>query len=83
MAEKKAVTEKSKKPPFFKRIGSWLKKFFKDYKSELQKIVWPSKEETLKKSWVVIVSLVVSSAVIGGVDYAFGQLVLWLGTLVA
>lgn len=78
MAEK---TSSKTKTPFFKRVGAWIVKFFKDYKSEFQKIVWPTKEDTLKKSWVVIVSIVITSAVIGGVDYAFGQLVLWLGTI--
>ena len=32
-----------KKPGFFKRIASGIKRFFKDTKSELKKIVWPSR----------------------------------------
>ena len=32
-------------------------KFFRDLKSERKKITWPSKEDTLKKTGVVIVEL--------------------------
>ena len=83
MAENKKVTETAKKPakpkkPFWGRIV----KFFKDYKSELKKIVWPSREETIKSSWVVLVSLAVTALVIGGLDYLFGQLILLLGKII-
>ena len=36
-----------KKPGFFKRIASGIKRFFKDTKSELKKVVWPSKKTCL------------------------------------
>lgn len=58
-----------------------LVRFFKDYRSELKKIVWPTKEETLKKSWVVTVSLVISGTVIGLIDMAFLRLILFLGSV--
>ncbi len=34
-----------KKPGFFKRIASGIKRFFKDSKGEMKKIVWPSKKQ--------------------------------------
>lgn len=79
-AEKKA-SQQSKGPSFFVRLGKRIGKFFKDYRSELQKVVWPTKEDTAKKSTIVITSLVICALVLGGIDYAFGQLILWLGTL--
>ena len=39
-------------------------KFFRDLKSERKKITWPSKEDTLKKTGVVIVELVIAAAVV-------------------
>ena len=83
MAENKQVTETTKKPakPNKDFIGR-IKKFFKDYKSELKKIVWPSREETIKSSWVVLVALAATALVIGGLDYLFGQLVLLLGKII-
>ena len=70
-------TAKSDKPSVWRRLG----KFLKDCKSELKKIVWFSKEQTIKSTAVVIVVLVVCSAVISGLDVGFSKLVNWLATL--
>ena len=56
-------------------------KFFRDLKSERKKITWPSKEDTLKKTGVVIVELVIAAAVVGLLDLGFSKLVLLLGSL--
>ncbi len=72
MAEKKKLS-------FFGRI----KKFFKDYKSELKKITWYSREQTLKSSAVVIAVVVVLAIVIGGLDYVFYHLISLLGGILA
>ena len=74
---KKEKAVKKAKTPGNNRIA----RFFKDYKSELKKIVWPTKEDTLKKSWVVTVALVISGAVIGVIDWAFLKLILLLGSI--
>ena len=49
-----AETTKPKKPSIWKRIG----KFFKDYKSEFNKLVWPTPKQLLKNSSVVLVTIV-------------------------
>ena len=56
-------------------------KFFRDLESERKKITWPSKEDTLKKTGVVIVELVIAAAVVGLLDLGFSKLVLLLGSL--
>ncbi len=58
-----------------------IAKFFKDLKSERKKITWPAKEDTLKKTGVVIVELVAAAAVVGVLDFAFSKLVLLLSNL--
>ncbi len=60
------------------KFGNWLKKFFKDYKSELKKIVWASKDFTIKSTIVVIVCLLVCAGVIGLLDVGLNALILWL-----
>ena len=64
-----------KKPGFFKRIASGIKRFFKDPKSELKKIVWPSRKTVLNNTGVVIIVLVISSVGIGIIDFIFNALV--------
>lgn len=71
MAEETNVKKQSK-----------ITKFFKDYKSEFKKIVWPSKEDTLRMSVVVIVAIVVASVAIFLLDLGFSNAFAALGNLV-
>lgn len=77
-ADKKAVVAKKDKTPVKKRLANWLR----GYKSTLKKIVWYNREQTFKSSVIVIVSILIVSAVIGGLDWCFSKLLIWLGTLV-
>lgn len=57
---------------------SKIKKFFKDYKSEFKKIVWPDKKDTVRQSGVVVVAIVVAGAVLILLDTSFAKLFAWL-----
>ena len=46
-----AVKKVDKKLPFFKRIGKW----FRDMKSELKKVVWPTPKQTANNTAVCLV----------------------------
>jgi preprotein translocase SecE subunit len=60
-----------RKTPFGQKVA----KFFKDYKSEISKVVWLSKQDLVKKTIVVLVTIVVACVVIGLLDYGFTKLV--------
>ena len=53
-----------KKPGFFKRLG----KFFRECVSEMRKVTWLSRKETVKSSIIVVVVTVALCAVIGLLD---------------
>ena len=60
-APAKAVTAVKKddtKPGFFKRVGKW----FREMKSELKKVVWPS-AKTLRNNVFVSIGMMLVSAV--------------------
>ena len=42
-----------KKENWFKRTGSKVAKFFREMRSELRKVVWPTKEQVLKNALIV------------------------------
>lgn len=44
-------------------------KFFVDVREELKKISWPTKEEVLASSAVVIVFIIILSLILGAVDF--------------
>ena len=74
MAEEKKVkanivkAEKKEK----KKLGSRIKKFLKDYKSEIKKIVWPTRNQVIKNTGVVLVAIIFVAAVVGVLDLIFG-----------
>lgn len=56
----KAKAEKDKKPGFGKRLG----RFFRELKAELKKVSWPTRADTLKKTGIVIVCVIVVGIIV-------------------
>ena len=54
-ADKAKKSDKKTKPGFFARIGKW----FKDMKSELKKVQWPTRKQTINNTLIVIACVVV------------------------
>ena len=52
-----AVKKDDTKPGFFKRIGKW----FREMKSELKKVVWPSSKTLVNNSLVAVGFMAVSA----------------------
>ncbi|MBR7071977.1 MAG: preprotein translocase subunit SecE [Clostridia bacterium] len=64
------VQEGKAKLTLLKRIG----RFFRDYKSEVKKIVWPGWREVLKNTGIVLIMCLLVGILIWGVDYGLGKL---------
>jgi len=77
---KKSTTtkEKKKKPSLIKRFVN----FCKDYKSEMKKVVWSPKKDVINNTTTVVCIIAISGVVIGLLDLALTQLVLFLGALI-
>ena len=56
--------EDVKKLSFGKKVAKW----WREMKSELKKVVWPTKEQTAKNTVVALVVMVISAIVIWGFD---------------
>ena len=59
-----AVKKEETKLGFFKRVGKW----FREMKSELKKVVWPTPKTLAKNSVVSVVFMLVSALVLWGAD---------------
>ncbi|MCL2773963.1 MAG: preprotein translocase subunit SecE [Oscillospiraceae bacterium] len=59
---------KKDKPSLMERF----KKFLKDYKSELKKIVWPTRTQTIQNTGVVVIAILFMTIVVGLLDLLFG-----------
>ena len=56
----KAKADKEKKPGVGKRIA----RFFRELRSELKKVSWPARADTLKKTGIVIVCVIVVGIIV-------------------
>lgn len=64
--EKSKVSKETKAKT--KKSGS---KWFKDLKSEINKIVWPTKSEVVNNTTIVLGAVLIAVVIISGLDFAF------------
>ena len=70
-SEKKKDAKADKKPGFFARIGKW----FKELKSELKKVQWPTKKQTINNTVIVILCCIVVGICIWVFDALAGSVI--------
>ena len=74
------MADKTEKKPGFvarmkaavKNFASNVAKFFRDTKSELKKVVWPSKADVKTNTIVVLVTVAIAAVVMIALDAIFG-----------
>ena len=59
---------------FFRRIGL----FFREIVAELRKVIWPTRNELLTYTAVVVVFVTVMTAIVAGLDYVYAKGVLFV-----
>ena len=77
-AEKAKAKENKPKNPngnFFVRAGKGIKKFCKDLKGEIKKIIWPDRKTVLKSTGVVLAVVAVCGLAIFAVDQLLALLI--------
>ncbi len=52
-----------------------IKQFFREVKVEVNKVVYPNREELIGSTWIVIVTVIVISLFLGIVDLGLSKLV--------
>ena len=52
-----------------------IKEFFSEVKVEIKKVVFPSKDELIGSTWVVIITVIIISVFLGIVDLGLTKLV--------
>ena len=64
----KKPTEQKEKPKLTERI----KKFFREYKTELTRVVWPTRPQLIRNTSVVLVVIIFMAILVGALDLLFG-----------
>jgi preprotein translocase subunit SecE len=52
-----------------------VKTFLQEFKTEMKKVSWPARKETISSTAVVIVTVMIIVAFLGIVDFALGKIV--------
>ena len=77
-AKGSAVKRTNEKP----KLGARIKKWFREMRSELKKVVWPTPKQVGKNTLVSLVMMAVAAILLGGFDWLAGAAVNALITLV-
>ena len=69
-----AAPEKERRRNPFARL--WI--FLGQVVSEMRKVIWPSRQEMIQYTIIVLIFVIIMTAFISGIDLGFARLVLWL-----
>ena len=69
------MAEASKKENFFVRVGSRTKRFFRELRSELKKVVWPTKQQMINNTIIVLFCVLLVGVFIWAFDAVAGLVV--------
>lgn len=57
--------------------GRESREFLSESRFELRKVVWPTRQEAIRTTWVVIVVVIILSLLLGGFDFLIQKLMQW------
>ena len=61
-----------------KALPARVIEFLREVRGELRKVAWPTKSEVINYSIIVLIAVVLVTALVAGLDFGFGSLVLTL-----
>ena len=70
--------QRQQPPPSTQRERVAPMQFLREVQAELRKVAWPSRAETIHYSVIVLITVVVLTTMIAGLDWAFSKLILEL-----
>jgi preprotein translocase subunit SecE len=63
------------KKNIFARFGARIARWFRETKSELKKVVWPTRKQLLNNTGIVVVAVIIVGAAMSVMDLTFQQLI--------
>jgi preprotein translocase subunit SecE len=57
--------------------GRKTREFLTESRFELRKVVWPTRQESIRTTWVVIVVVIILSLLLGGFDFIIQKATQW------
>ncbi len=65
------------------RPDGWLTmmKFINEVREELKQVVWPSRQEVVKSTWIILITVIIISLFLFFTDFVFEQIFEYLVSL--
>jgi len=57
------------------RIGP--RQYLREVRDEMRKVAWPKRPEVKRYSIIVVITVIVYTALVGGLDFIFGEISQW------
>ena len=64
---------KSNRPNVFQRFWNKIREFLRETIGELRKVNWPTRQEAIRMTQIVIVVIMLMAAILGGLDFLFAR----------
>ncbi len=64
-----------------RKRGNPLTRYLRETSAELKKVTWPARRDALQLTVLVLIVVIISSLVLGSLDYIFAQLIRFIITL--
>ena len=66
---------KSNRPNVFQRFWNKIREFLRETIGELRKVNWPTRQEAIRMTQIVIVVIFLMAAILGGLDFLFARFI--------
>ncbi len=74
----KEPSAKDRKDPSRRNFVARISLFIREVVFELRKVIWPTRQQLVTYTTVVLVFLVIMTAIIATLDFGLGRAVLWV-----
>ncbi|WP_051062988.1 preprotein translocase subunit SecE [Ilumatobacter nonamiensis] len=75
--DKGKVQKQQRQQPKKKQDRVGPVQYLREVRDEMRKVAWPQRPAIVRYSIVVLVTVIVYTALVGGLDYFFGKLAEW------
>ena len=69
------VVKKEKKPGFLRRTPGRIAKWFREMRSELKKVSWPTFKQVVNNSGIVLMAILIVGLIVSAFDFGWGKVV--------
>ncbi len=76
--DEKGAPTRSRPQPTAKKERVGPAQYLREVRDEMRKVGWPKRDEVVRYSIVVVITVIVYTALVGGFDYLFGLFSEWL-----